>query len=363
MNKEIVYLNDVVFSQNSGELTHAVGFLKSLARKDYNIMFYTIKKNKTKLASLEKYKNIKIKYTPFVFNVVLSRVLYNVICLFIYNFSMCKFYIRLTNYSPVLLLKVLIIRKKCFVEVNGVSEIESKAGYSLLLNKIISKINFFMCRQVKSVISVSSGITEYLKDVYSLDRVLTINNGTELVKKDLSVRKDNDDWKNIVFIGNFAKWQNFQYLIDCVYSHRSFLLKKKIRFKLYGTGKSFNFLEKEINLKMLSDLIFLEGKIQRNKIPEVLNIANAGLLIDTRFYKEKPLFSPLKMYEYNSFDLPTFFVSPYSYPKLQDKGFYILNLDDFKDISLFLNNEFNLESYRRTWDDVVNEFIWLNENF
>ncbi|MBD3831595.1 MAG: glycosyltransferase, partial [Arcobacter sp.] len=161
----------------------------------------------------------------------------------------------------------------------------------------------------------------------------------------------------LVFIGNLAHWQNFDYLFELVSKNKDYLITHKIRFDIYGDGKEFDRLSKRLSDTNITDLVALKGVIKKADIPSVLSFAAGGVLLDKRFYKGKPLFSPLKMYEYNLFNKPSFFFTEDTLSPLQTEGFYFINGSNFDNLYMLMQNQLEIVHFSRKWDDVADEFL------
>lgn len=355
--KRILYINDVIFSNTSGELTHTVGILNALSNKNIYIDYIVLEEN----IKILKQEGIDSRISLIVVKSLgtkrLKRLQYYLKVNLLSKDKYSFIYLRESFFTFLCIPMSFKYGNKIYLEYNGLRQVE--------VNNIILKgvINFFgwlnrlQASHIKFNIAVAKGIEEFLVTKWFLKNAITINNGSDLKKdSDIFLLKKK---KIISFIGNLAYWQNFDFLINLIETNRNYLMEHEIVFHIYGNGKEFNRLHMLIDKLKLNNLIQLKGMLLKKEIGGVLSNSSAGILIDTRFLNKKPLFSPLKMYEYNIFNIPTIFFIKEDVEPLQKEGFFIINETNFSTIHDILNKQYNLKSLTRTWDDTANEFINL----
>lgn len=353
----IIYVNDVVFSRSSGELTHTVGILNSLSRKGLNVDFVTREENLDLLQEMRLNTDINIIVAKGGRGKMIKKLSYYIKVASYFRKEYDYFYVRESFYSFLLLPLSLVLPRKIIFEFNGLRSSEVNKVLHKFIIRNFSLINRFIAKRAKCNISVASGIEKYLRTAWGLDNVVTINNGTEIVSNYKCIEERTSRAKKLVFIGNLAKWQNFDFLIGLVLKNIDYFMFHKIVFDIYGLGSEFDRLKILVDNLDLSSTVRFKGVLKKTIIPEVLSCSSGGLLVDTRFFENKPLFSPLKMYEYNCFNKPTIFFTPKTLKPFQKYGFFIINESNICSLHLILDEEFQLDQLCRSWDDVADDFL------
>ena len=357
--KNILYINDVTFTSGSGEITHTVGVLNALDRLGFEITYLTFENNKKILLEYGLSTNINVLYSVSFGGSKLSRILYFLILLFRPTSSFDYIYARDSIFT-FLLYPLILFRNnvRLVLEYNGVREYELKSVFFKKINYLISSFSRLVANRAHANVAVATGIENYIRKYQNIHNVITINNGSNLSRDCDYVRQDISDLpKVIVFVGNISVWQNFDLLISLVLSNRDFLADNSLVFHLYGDGVELPRLKQVVVDLKLEDIIIFKGKIANHLLPAVLSSCRAGLLIDKRYLDGFPLFSPLKMYEYNLFDLPSVFISDEKFEPLQAHGYYLINGDNFGNLINILSKEHQLASSSRSWDDVAKDFL------
>lgn len=355
---KILYVNDVLFSGSSGELTHTVGILNALASNEVEITYLTLQENVEILKRSGLIEKVHLETCLFKGNSKLKRLRYYFRLFVLRKQEFTIIYARESFFSFLLWPIAFSHAKKLVLEYNGLRSVEvNKTIFQLLIN-VFGYFNKQLAKRIKKNVAVAAGIESYLIKHWGLSNTITINNGSDLTRpKD--VLKSQSLLKKLVFVGNIAYWQNFDYLLCLISKNQDFLRKNHVVFEFYGDGKELSRLVEKIAELKISDLAIFKGVVLKSDLPEVLSGARAGILIDTRFIDGKPLFSPLKMYEYNLFNLPTIFFTEEQYPNLQDHGFFLINGENIQDLPFLISEKFMLDSRSRSWDDVSQEFFEL----
>jgi hypothetical protein len=352
----IVYVNDVLFSRASGELTHTVGFLNAMVKKGFDIKYLTYSANKHLLKEYGLSSDIDITYIGTFRNRWMARFFYVFILFFYILYKRDKsrgnevFYIRETT------LLFFMGKKTIFLEFNGLRFLEVGIGFNAFLVKIADTLNRLLYKRAFCNIAVSEGIKYYLENRMDLKNVRVINNGTNLVSTFIAPMTT--EKKEIVFIGNLSIWQDFNFLIECIEIHKEEIMRKGILFKLYGDGTMKNSLLKSIALRELGDVVQHCGILKRDLIQPVLLGAVAGLLLDKRLYEGFFPFSPLKYFEYRSCGLPVLFLNR-NQKMVREKLDSMCISDDKNFVNILekiLNGRNEVSFTVRTWDDVALDF-------
>lgn len=354
---KILYLTNLKLKESSGEMTHIVGVINSLSKKEIDIDLITFETNENLLLNRKLSKNVNIIKTNYIFNNLLSSLL-----LFIKFYLLDKekyefIYVRESFLCLLLLPYIFITKKKVIFEINGIRVFEEKRFFKSLLIKLSDSLTNLLFKKSYKIIAVSEGIREFLIDKYHLNNIFTVHNGTDLEENNNYPEKNN----NLVFIGNLSKWQNFNLLLDAVKINKSKFETKNIIIEIYGDGEEKDKILTNININKLNNIIFLKGKINKELIIDVLSKSKIGLLIDTRFYKKQFLFSPLKYFEYQVAKIPSILLIEEN--NTIDSS-YFDNLLISSPVNFLQNIEIlflqkNLKFKLRNWDNVVDEILYI----
>lgn len=361
MKKKICYLNDVVFSGSSGELTHTVGLLNALVKRNHEVTYITFDVNSDILSEYNISEKVKVNFIKYSKFKLLSKSYYYFYFYKIFwSLKVDYIYVRETFFSLFLYPFVFFnSNNKILFEFNGIRVTEESNNLKKTLINLTDKLNSSMYKRVFKNVSVSKGIELLLKDRYSLENTVTINNGTDLSICKFKTKENNNN--NLVFIGNLSSWQNFELLLNIVYENKEELSKMNFYVDIFGDGKEKGKIINLINSLNLNDIVFLRGKIKKENIPEVLINSSLGLLIDKRFYKGHYLFSPLKYYEYSAIGLKSILLNDNMIINEDLEGVYISNKENFIEKILEATVD-KAKLVPRTWPMVVSELeLILNE--
>jgi|TARA_Y100000296_G_scaffold86871_1_gene128355 glycosyltransferase involved in cell wall biosynthesis len=357
--KKVLYINDVIFASGSGEVTHTVGILNALERAGVSITYLTFQCNKEILLNYGLSSNIHVLYKRGSFGGRLGRIIYFLKLTFISTRNFDYIYVRDSVFTFLLLPFVLLrTNNKLVIEYNGVREFEIKSLFLKVSNYLFSKLSRVVANRAHKNVAVASGIEFYLSDHRRIKNTTTINNGSNLSQDcQFSTQEVSTLAKVIVFVGNVATWQNFDLLIKLATENSKFLMDHNVVFHIYGDGVDLVRLQQAVVDNKVEDIVVFKGKIANHKLPSILSSCNAGLLIDKRFLNGLPLFSPLKLFEYNMFDVPSIHISDSEVQALQESGYYIIGEDNFTEIINIFSRQHKLSAFSRRWDDVAQDFL------
>lgn len=357
--KKILYINDVKFTSGSGEVTHTVGILNALSRSGVSITYPTFQFNKEILSEYGLSRDINVIYTRNFFGGKLERIIYFLKLIFNCFDDFDYIYVRDSVFG-FLLLPVVFFKpsKKLVIEYNGIRDFEIKSHFLKIVNNFISKASRLIANRALKNVAVASGIEHYLSEHLGIKNTITINNGSDLLpKQQVSSLACSKNFKVIVFVGNIATWQNFDLLVKLATENLKLLIEHRIVFHIYGDGVDLTRLKKSVIINGVKDVVIFKGRVSNRKLPSILHSCNAGLLIDKRFLNGRPLFSPLKLFEYNAFDLPSIHITDSDVQALQESGYYVINSYNFADIVDILSHRYELRALSRHWDDVAEDFL------
>ena len=364
IKQNLIYINDIVFSSHSGEISHTVGLLNALANQ-CQITFPTPSSNRQLLAERGiDDLNIRIRYVLTGRMKYIHKLLYySFMTVFLVINPKSILYIRLSSY--VLLLTPLLRFMKnhgIFIEVNSISELEAKTKLKRKLLNVLRGTLYSLLKKTATFICVSEGIRQYLHDKHCIEKLKVIENGTSIVP----VLRAGGDYEksttqnNIVFVGNIAQWQDIDLLIDTVLHNRSYFTKNNLKIQIYGDGNAQTKLVESINKFHLNTIVHYHGTVSTNELQNVYANARIGLLLDERLYKGLYQFSPLKYYEYSSFHLPTIHLindaTNHTIP-LEIIGADKYNFVEKYEYAIRMRSRMNFTT--RTWSSVVDEMVPL----
>jgi glycosyltransferase involved in cell wall biosynthesis len=263
-----------------------------------------------------------------------------------------------------------VIKRALVMEINGVAVLESQSRLQKIIYSLLDSLKVkWLWHQNCFNLCVSEGVKFFYQNKYQyLNNLVVIHNGLNksiMDSSEVSIKKSDD--QIIVFVGNFTSWQRFDLLLKALEHNLYYLRKKRFLVHLYGAGPCFEELASSIISLDLSDIVILKGILSQSEIPEVLSGACLGLILDDRYINRIPLFSPLKYYEYNAFNLTTLYLNQFG--DLNLHNCVPFDVGDFGDVLVSLEDRLSVsgvfEESPRTWDNVVEdifEIYWgINE--
>ena len=149
------------------------------------------------------------------------------------------------------------------------------------------RITSWTLRKANKIISVSQNLSVLMQEKFSAkqEKIVVIRNGVDIDKFHpmdkatalLKLGLDNNDVKNIVFIGNLKPEKNPLILLKA-YSQLAPNVRKKIKLHFIGDGPIRTELEVLINQENLGDHVVLYGSVTHTNIPIWLNAADVLVL-------------------------------------------------------------------------------------
>jgi len=189
---------------------------------------------------------------------------------------------------------------KIMTEHNGWIGPELKmAGYNSALISLGEFLQRKSALYSDRVRAVSNGIREYLISLGVNETMIFIaGNGTDI---DFFRPLGTPPAYDIGFIGNLAKWQGIEWLIDSL----AFLKKENfsVSLAIAGTGQEADSLRGRIHDYALSDHISMLGSIPYDNVPQVINQCRICVSLkldfsDSRKSSVAYSYSPLKIRDY-----------------------------------------------------------------
>ena len=248
-----------------------------------------------------------------------TRKLYfiSAVWLFIYLFKVLSqydvIYVREFHASVIALLPRLLFKKKLIFEMNGLASEEQKlkghSTYNGILSFLIQKGEKIATKCSDRIVSVTPQIASYLMANFNCqpNEIKIIGNGVNTKifhpitdkallanwKKSLGIEMDE---VVTVFVGNLARWQGVDILIES--GLRLLSTGEKLRFLIVGDGPlKENLMRRVSRSEFKRDFIFV-GMIDYQNIPFFINISDFCVAPFILRRNEKTGVSPLKIFEY-----------------------------------------------------------------
>jgi len=183
-------------------------------------------------------------------------------------------------------------------------------GYKryLIFKRVLKLIERLIIRNSDAIITISPGLTEYVRSISKEIPIVTIENIKEPVdlpavsredmvntKKLYSINKNNSI---VLYTGTFEYYQGLDLLLSSAKLINNF--NQDIIFILVGGDKEQVELYKKKSLDLgLNNHVYFTGKIPQEEIPVLLKISD--VLVSTRISGMSP---PLKIYSYLQSGIP-----------------------------------------------------------
>ncbi len=288
-------------------------------------------------------------------------------------------YLRQPTFFFIINFIARLFKVPVFFEVNGLYSYEEKArggaAFKIWFYRFLDNLAI---RKAKGVISVSSGLYDYAVSIRECgENILASSNAVslELFNKTfdkVEIRKKYKLGDNLflIFIGNLTPWYDFTTLLEAMSIIQGY--RSDIKLLIVGGG----ILEKEIKNSIrrmgLNNVIML-GAVPHSEIPELLSIAEIGLLPLKKIPHNLFVDIPVKVLEYFAAGKPVisyniggvsklviddytgFLVSNNTPHDLAEKILYLLNHPEKAEI-LGLNAR-RICSEKYSWDTVSKQII------
>ena len=159
------------------------------------------------------------------------------------------------------------------------------------------------------IVSVTPQIASYLMDNFycPTDKVEVIGNGVNTKAFRPILDKDSlSSWKEklgiieeelvIAFVGNLARWQGVDILIESAF--RLLSIGGKLKFLIIGNGPLKKDLMRKVLESSFKENLIFTGMVGYENIPSLINIADIGVAPFISKRNCKTGVSPLKVFEY-----------------------------------------------------------------
>jgi glycosyltransferase involved in cell wall biosynthesis len=211
------------------------------------------------------------------------------------------------------LLPRLFFRKKLVYEINGIANEEQKLKKDSFLNRIlvflIEKAERMATRCSDRIVSVTPQILSHLmtNSFYHPEKVEVIGNGVD-IKKFRPIHNEAllGEWKErlgirkeeivIAFVGNLARWQGVNILIESAI--RLLSRGERLKLLLVGDGPLKKELVRKVMGSVFSKEFIFTGMIRYEDIPILINLADICVAPFISRRNRITGVSPLKVFEY-----------------------------------------------------------------
>ncbi|MBR9789255.1 MAG: glycosyltransferase [Vibrionaceae bacterium] len=358
---KILFGTDIIFGKSSGEVYHVLGVLNSWAsNSEVKVSFYTHECNIALLKNLG--IDSKVNLIPFYSSIMKKGL-----------FKKIGYFFSLRNYLKKHDFDVLYLRSTFWSKFYSFIH-DSNVFYTIEYNGLLEKemvgwkqylIPFakFLMKKEHSTsnlnIVVAGGIAHYYKLHDFLDNWNVIHNGMNANDLDIiealgEVNRNND----FIFVGNLAKWQNFDNLISFWLNNNTSLSARGVKLHIVGGGSQRDMLAKLIKENDLENSVVLHGPLYGEEMYSLLRSCQFGLILDERLYEGKLLFSPLKHFQYQACGLRTLYLSDSERIDPEGLDISIVKSSDKVNLEkLSYNNKFDSEV--RTWNVVSAQLVKL----
>lgn len=202
----------------------------------------------------------------------------------------------------------LFYKVNLVTELNGTLEEEVKASKLILPNllralRVLRFIEGYNCRNSQAVITVSSGLRDYIIKKYRLstDKVVVIENGVDsnVLAPSGSAKKLHHI--TIGYVGGLMWWQGLDYVIRAMPKITKAF--PETRFVIVGDGPENAKLQKiAFDTKCSASIDFM-GPVNHEKVPALIN--SFDLCVAYYVRERANIISPFKVFEYLSCGKPT----------------------------------------------------------
>lgn len=313
----ILYITLEDVSLHKGSVTHIKEVVGGLRKRRHFMGLVASSSNQ--LENSDRFYNLKVMPSSIlkIFRLKKQPYIISSFLLFFYLLRVLSCYdiIYARDYHAVIisLLPRMLFKKKLVFEINGLASEERKLGSGSLRNHLISfliqKSEIMATRFSNRIISVTPQIKAYLIKNFKCqaEKVKVISNGVDTKMFSPITNKELlSQWKEkvsvgseelvVVFIGNIARWQGVDILIESGFQ----LLKKKgnLKFLIVGDGFLKENLMQKVSKSDLKGKYIFTGMVNYKDIPFLINIADIGVAPFIHKRNCDTGVSPLKVYEY-----------------------------------------------------------------
>jgi len=308
---KILYITLEDMSLHKGSVVHIRKVIEGLKNRGHFVGLISVSSNTSE--NVDRFYNLKLISVP---TLKLKKQPYFIssILLFFYLLRFLYFYdiiyARDFHTTIIAFLPRLIFKKKLVLEINGLANEEYKLRSPFKFNQFVStlirKAEKIATLLTDQIICVTPQIKIYLIKHFKCEeeKIKVVGNGVDTKmffpigdktiiaqwKEKFGIKKEEII---ILFVGNLARWQGVDILIEAGFE----LLErnKKLKFLIVGDGPVKNNLMKKVSQFKKEEHFIFTGMVNYFEIPNLINIADICVLPKIPL---KSGYSPIKLYEY-----------------------------------------------------------------
>lgn len=207
----------------------------------------------------------------------------------------------------------LLYSKKIIYEINGIASEEQKLKSRSLFNRLIVFLvkiaEKIAAKNSDKIISVTPQIAHYLHQDFDcpLEKIAVVGNGVDTERfRPINDRNLLAPWRErwgvdrddsvILFVGNLARWQGVETLIESGFN--LFQKNERIKILIVGDGPCKKYLMKNTSESRWKQKILFTGMVDYEEIPLLINIGDICVAPFVSNRNQKTGVSPLKIFEY-----------------------------------------------------------------
>jgi glycosyltransferase involved in cell wall biosynthesis len=240
-------------------------------------------------------------------------------------------YLRLSQFHAFSTLALYLMRRRLFVEVNGLlvdDAVSAKRGW--LFRRFVRWQERALMRRATDIIAVSAGIARVIEASYApRGRLQVFKNGVAGQFFTTTARGSDSsaDRPTVIYVGTFTPWDGAGQIVALARRFPS------VRFRMVGDGPGRAELE-----RTGPDNVVFEGRVAYIELPALYARADAGIVLyEVRRHTRVEL-SSLKTLEYLASGLPVFSTNVQGQQFIVDLGCGILTNEAtiFEDFARFV---------------------------
>ena len=317
MIMKILYITLENLSLHKGSVIHIKEIVTGLRERGHQVGLIARSSNSSE--KMEPFYNLEPRpgFIRKYFGLKRQSYLISSFYLFVYLFKVLARYdvIYARDFHTVLiaLFPRLLFNKKLVYEINGMASEELQMKGHTYLNRIfvflVRIAERMATKYAERIVSVTPQIVSYLMDQYRCprDKLVIVGNG---VNTDMFRPMDQgdvlSDWRKrlgvsvddrvVLFVGNLARWQGVEVLIDAAF--QVLKTEEKVKFLIIGEGVlRKGLMEKVLNSGFEKSFIFT-GMMDYEVVPFLINLADICVAPFILKRNEKTGVSALKIFEY-----------------------------------------------------------------
>ena len=314
---KILYITLENLSLQKGSVVHVKEIVNGLREAGHQVGLVAISSEQSENADHFYNLNMMRFFTRRLFRLKKQPHLLSSILLFLYLLKIVPLFdiIYARDYHAVVvaLFPRLIFKKKLVFEINGIANEEQKLKSHSFLNRmlafLIQQAERMATRRSDRIVSVTPQIVSYLMTNfrYSPDKVEIIGNGVD-IKKFQPIHNEAllGQWKGrlgirkeeivIAFVGNLARWQGVNILIESAI--RLLSRGERLKLLLVGDGPIRKELVRRVLESGFDKEIIFTGMISYEDIPFLINLADICAAPFILRRNQITGVSPIKVFEY-----------------------------------------------------------------